>query len=180
MKKISVLIEGTNKVIILDEAILINSNNLHILVKKATVFWNYDNIVTSVNNELTYNGNKKTIEQGYWTFNMLKKEVEGYGTVTLEANEHDGTCSITSDNVINVKNFGPILGFNKDQVIRANTKTKSGGPVNINNGLECIDVSCNLVKMSDNINANDKRSIVMSHITNNNHSDIERKCSTLL
>ena len=112
MKKISVLIEGTNKVIILDEAILINSNNLHILVKKATVFWNYDNIVTSVNNELTYNVNKKIIEQGYWTLNMLKKEIEGYGTVTLE------------DNVINLKNFGPILGFNKDQVIRANTKTK--------------------------------------------------------
>ena len=50
MKKISVLIEGTNKVITFDEAILINSNNSYILVKKAVVFWNYDNIVTSVNN----------------------------------------------------------------------------------------------------------------------------------
>ena len=165
MKKISVLIEGTNKVIILDEAILINSNNLHILVKKATVFWNYDNIVTSVNNELTYNGNKKTIEQGYWTFNMLKKEIKSYGTVTLEANEHDGTCFITSDNVINLKNFGSILGFNKDQVIRVNTKTKSGGPININNGLEYIEVSCNLVKMSDNINTNGKRSDIMSTLS---------------
>ena len=162
MKKISVLIEGTNKVITLDEAILINSNNPHILVKKATVFWNYDNIVTSVNNELTYNVIKKTIEQVYWTFNMLKKEIEGYGTVTLEANEYDGTYSITSDNVINVKNFGPILGFNKDQVIRANTKTKSGGPVNIKNGLEYIEVPCNLVRMSDNINTNGKRSDIMS------------------
>ena len=115
MKKISVLIEGTNKVITLDEAILINSNNPHILVKKATVFWNYDNIVTSVNNELTYNENKKTIDQGYWTFNMLKKKIEGYGTVTLEANEYDGTCSITSDNVINLKNFGPIIAVERKQ-----------------------------------------------------------------
>ena len=111
---------------------------------------------------MTYNGNKKTIEQAYWTFNMLKKDIEGYGTVTLEANEYDGTCSITSDNVINLKNLGPILGFNKDQVIRANTKTKTGGPVNINNGLEFVEVSCNLVKMSDNINTNGKRSDIMS------------------
>ena len=62
MKKISVLIERTKKVITLDKVILINPNNLHIVLKKATVFLNYDNIVTSVNNELTYNGNKKTIE----------------------------------------------------------------------------------------------------------------------
>ena len=86
---------------------------------------------------------------------MLKKEIECYGTVTLEANDYDGTCSITSGNVVNLKNFCPILGFNKDQVIRGNTKTKSGGP-------EFTEVSCNLVKMSDNINTFGKRSNVMS------------------
>ena len=43
--------------------------------------------------------------------------------MALEANKYDGTCSTTSDNTINMKNLGPILGFNKDQVISANTKT---------------------------------------------------------
>ena len=32
----------------------------------------------------------KTIEEGYWTFSMLKKEIESYGNMTLEANKHDG------------------------------------------------------------------------------------------
>ena len=65
---------------------------------------------------------------------MLKKKIESYGGVTLVANEYDGKCSITSDSVINMKSIGPILGFNKDQVINANTKAKSGNSVDINNG----------------------------------------------
>ena len=91
---------------------------------------------------------------------MLKKEIESYGTVTLEANKCDGTCSITSDNTMNLKNLGPILGFNKDQVINANTKTTSG-KVDINNGLEYIEMSCSLVNMSENINSNGKKSDVI-------------------
>ena len=75
---------------------------------------------------------------------------------------HDGTCSITSDNAINMKTIGPILGFNKDQAINANTKTKSGNSVNINNGLQHINVTCSLVKMIDNINTNGKRSDVIA------------------
>ena len=67
---------------------------------------------------------------------MLKKEIESYGNVTLEANKHNRTCSITSDNTINLKNLGPILRFDKDQVINANMKTTSKNEVNINNGLK--------------------------------------------
>ena len=95
-----------------------------------------------------------TIEEGYWTFSMLKKEIESYGNVTLEANKLNGKCIITSDNVINLKNIGPLLGFNKDQSINANTKTTSGKQVDINIDLEYIDVSCSMVKISENINSN--------------------------
>ena len=64
------------------------------------VFWKYVNISAGVeNNEITYNSVKNSIEDGYWTFDMLKKEIESYGNVTLEANKHNGKCSITSDNV---------------------------------------------------------------------------------
>ena len=94
---------------------------------------------------------------------MLKKEIESYGSnVTLEANTYDGTCSITSDNTINLKKLGPILGFNKNQVINANTKTTSGKEVDINNGLEYIEITCSLVDMSENINSNGKKSDVIS------------------
>ena len=61
---------------------------IRISVKKATLFWDYNNI-TDENNKLTYNGNKKTMQNGNWTFNMLKKEIESYDSVTLVSNEYD-------------------------------------------------------------------------------------------
>ena len=161
MKRLIVLIERQYKEIELDESFIITHENAYLLVKKATVFWKYNNI-TSDNNEITYSGNKKTIKEGYWTFSMLKKEIESYGSnVTLEANTYDGTCSITSDNTINLKKLGPILGFNKNQVINANTKTTSGKEVDINNGLEYIEITCSLVNMSENVNSNGKKSDVI-------------------
>ena len=92
---------------------------------------------------------------------MLEKEIESYGNVTLEANKHNGTCSITSDNTINMKNLEPLLGFNNNQNINTNTKTTSGKQVDINNGLEYIEISCSLVNMSENIDSNGKKSNVM-------------------
>ena len=92
---------------------------------------------------------------------MFKKEIESHGTVTLDENKYNGTCSITSDRVTNLKNIEPLLGFNKDQTINSNTKTTSGKQVDINNGLHYIEISCNLVKMSDNINSNGKKSDVI-------------------
>ena len=89
---------------------------------------------------LNSNNIKKTIKEGYWTFGMLKKDIESYRNVTLEANKHNGTCSITSDNTVNLKNLGPVLGFNEDQVINTNTKTTSKNEVDINNGLEYIEI----------------------------------------
>ena len=93
---------------------------------------------------------------------MIKKEIESYGSITLVSNEYDGTCSITSDNAINMKTIGAIFGFNKDQVINSNTKTKRSNSVNIKNGLQHINVTCSLLKMIDNINTNGKRSDVVA------------------
>lgn len=64
---------------------------------------------------------------------MLKKGIESFGTVNSQANEYDGTCSIASDNAINLQNFGPILGVDRNKTISANTKTKSGPVVEVYN-----------------------------------------------
>ena len=143
------------------EPFAIKNVNPYLSVQKATLFWDYNNI-TDENNELTYNGNKKTIQKGYWSFIMLKKGIESYGNFTLVANEYDGTCSITSDYAINMKIIEPILGFTKNQVINAITKTTSGNPVNINNGLQYIKITCNLTKILENINTNDEISDVIA------------------
>ena len=162
MKRLIVLIEGQSKEIEMDESFIITHENPYLLVKKATVFWNYNSITAGIgNNKITYTSIKKTIEVGYWTFHMLKKEIESYGNVTLEANKHNGTCSITSDNTINMKNLGSLLGFNYNQNINTNTKTTRGKQVDINNGLEYIEISCSLVNMSENINSNVKKSDVV-------------------
>lgn len=59
------------------------------------------------------------LNEGYWTFHMLKKEIESYGTVNLQVNEYNRTCLLTAD-IIDLKNFGPIIGFsqNKKQTIQ--------------------------------------------------------------
>ena len=62
----------------------------------------YNNITSDL--QITYNNIKKTIKEGYCTFSMVKKEIESYGNMTLEVNKHNGTCSITSGNTINLKN----------------------------------------------------------------------------
>ena len=66
MKRLTVLIEGQSKELELDGPFL--------MVKKAIVFLNY-NITSSAASdlEIIYNNIKKTIKEGYWTFNMLKK-----------------------------------------------------------------------------------------------------------
>ena len=73
------------------------------MVEKATVFWNYNNITSDL--EITYNNIKKTIKEGYWMFNMLKKEIESYGNVMLEANKYDGTCTMKGKECKKQMNF---------------------------------------------------------------------------
>lgn len=65
-QKITVLIDGSSKVINLQESLMVTHDNPFVLVKKATIFWNFDNISSS-NNKLTYNSVEKTIEPVYWT-----------------------------------------------------------------------------------------------------------------
>ena len=57
MKRLIVLIDGQSKEIELDESFIITHENPYLLIKKATVFWKYNNITVG-NDEITYNGNK--------------------------------------------------------------------------------------------------------------------------
>ena len=48
MKKLTVIIDGTLKVINLQES-LITNDNPYILLKKATIFWDFNNIIQMMN-----------------------------------------------------------------------------------------------------------------------------------
>ena len=108
MKKLTVFIDGSSKLIDLQESLVV-THNPYILLKD-TVFWDY-NIIDHINNELIYSSVKKTIETEYWTFNLLGKESESYRNVKLDKSEYDGTCSLTSDNKIELKTLESSLGI---------------------------------------------------------------------
>ena len=211
MRKFTVVIEETSAIINLQESLIVNSDS-YILLKIATIFWDYNNVhdlkityndvkktlkkgyrvlfysllLTSItrvtmiddwdyNNvhdlEITYNNVKKTLKKGYWTFDLIKKEIESYGNVTMESNKYDCTATITSDQVINLKDLGPILGFPKDKIIPINTTTRSD-EVDINRGLKHIKLHCNLIYKSNNI-LNGKKSDVLTTLSKTSKQSVK-------
>ena len=89
---------------------------------------------------------KKNFPHIYWTFDLIKKQMESYGAITIQANKYNSTCTLTTDHIINLKNFDPVLEFDSNKTISANTATKSDNPVDTNNRLNFIKISCNLMK----------------------------------
>ena len=160
MRKFTVIIDGTQKIINLKESIAPNKDP-YILLKKASLFWNYNN-VDSTNNEVTYNNVKNTFPNACWTFHLIKKQMESNGTVTLQSNKYDSTCTLTTDRIINLKIFGPLLGFTANKNISANTATKSDNPVDINKGLNFIKILCSIIDRSENIFDENRSNVLVS------------------
>ena len=79
MKRITVFIEGREKRLDLDETLTIDKDNPEILLKSATIFWNYNNIFEGYNDYVMYDSRKISINPGYWTFNMLVKKFKTIG-----------------------------------------------------------------------------------------------------
>ena len=104
---------------------------------------------------------RRRLENGYWTFDLIKKEIESYGTVTLTSNKHDSTCTLTGDNTINLKNFGPLLGFATNKTITSNTGIKLG-QVNIDQGLKFIKILCDVVDKWNTIFNSNKTNVLLT------------------
>ena len=150
--------ENFEKTITLDDPIILNSCS-EMFVKSTSIFWNYDNL--NKNFHYTYNtkgaNTKINFKDGYYTFNILKTEFENVGNIELEQVDYSGKCKIKSDKELNLQTFGPILGFPDNKVISPNTLMESDSAVNINNNLEYVNISCNMIDKSKNF-VNGKRS----------------------
>ena len=68
----------------------------------------------------------------------------------MEENKYDCSCTLTSNNTINLKNLSPILGLSTNKMVSTNTPTKSD-ELDINHGLHRIKVYCNLIDRSNSI-----------------------------
>ena len=108
--------------------------------------------------------NKKiNFKDGYYTFNILKTEFENVGNIELEQVDYSGKCKIKSDKELNLQTFATILGFPDNKVISPNTLTESDSVVNINNNLEYVNISCNMIDKSKNF-VNGKKSDILVQI----------------
>ena len=175
---LTVLIKGGEGRIYLENALVIEEPS-EIVLKSAVVYWDYNNVVSDV----IVKG--VTFEQGYWTFNMIRSELEEANIVVTEQHE-TGLCKVEVDETTNLKFIGELLGFAKDTELKTGTTTSSN-TVDINRKFRHIIVSSNIVDKSKNIDQNGKRSDVITNIpiptdrslkgTSSHYNDINKKVS---
>ena len=134
----------------LDKSIMILNN--------ASIYWKYKNVIANDNDYVMFGAKKISFEEGYWTFNMIKEKLEKEN-VKLEANMYNDTCKIQSNGAnLDLKNFGPLLGFSVNKVLSDGSWETSPKVVDVNRGFRYVNVDYSIVDMSSNFNTDGKRS----------------------
>ena len=145
MKNISVFLQGETTTVTFDRHIAAYA--LFLIAKEATVFWNFKNITGDLDNgEYTVGTATKTLNPGYWDFQLLKEHLEG-NKIEIELNTYDNTCRIHNKNTekVNLKKLGKLLGFPEDHELAANASGTSPKPVDVNHGLQYLQVECDFI-----------------------------------
>ena len=78
--------------------------------------------------------------------------------IALKNNAHDNTCKIYSDKTLNLKKFGPLLGFPLSYTVTPKVWRTSLNAVDINLGLKYVTLDCNSINSARNFNRQSKRS----------------------
>ena len=145
MKNISVFLQGETTTVTFDRPVVAYASFL--IAKEATVFWNFKNITSDLDNgEYTVGTATKTLNPGYWDFQLLKEHLET--DLELEMNVYDNTCRIknksTTENV-NLKKLGKLLGFPENHELAADKTEQSPNAVDVNHGLKYLQVECDFI-----------------------------------
>ena len=122
-----------------------------ITLKSATVYWNYNNIDNDLENFITVDGNRVEFKHGYWNFEDLKTELKKEG-VTIVRECVTGKCVVSVNDGTYFKTLGVLLGLNNYTNMTAGSTITSPNIVDVNRGLRSLDVKCNVVDKSKNIN----------------------------
>ena len=121
-----------------------------ITLKSATVYWNYNNIDNDLENFITVDGNRVEFKHGYWNFEDLKTELKKEG-VTIVRECVTGKCVVSVDDGTYFKTLGVLLGLDNYTNMTAGSTITSHNMVDVNRGLRSLDISCNIVDKSKNI-----------------------------
>ena len=158
--RLTVFVEDGKKELFLYTPLVLEEPS-EILLKSAVVHWDYNNVKESVDVAVG-GGNHVTFDPGYWTFNSIKSKLEGDG-VEISAQRETGKCRVKTTKLTNLKSIGKLLGFSGSTGLKIETET-SPAMVDINRGLRHVNVCCNVVDKSKNIDQNGKYSDVIASI----------------
>ena len=134
-----------------------------ILLKSATVYWNYNNIDNDLENFVTVDKERLEFKHGYWSFDDIKLELEKKG-VSITRERVSGKCIVSVDNLTYFKKFGDLLGLDPFTNLAAGTTSTTTNMVDINRGLRSLDISCNIVDKSKNIDHKGEYSNVIASV----------------
>ena len=167
MKNISVYIQGGSTTLKFTNPIATYASLL--AAKEVTVFWNFKNITSAIDNEkfsITTGSvtEEKTLGEGYWDFQQLKERLDGE-KLKLSMNVLDNTCSIVNNTggKVNLKKFGKLLGFSEDHKLTAGASA-SPNPVDVNHGLRWLTVTCDLIDSTKNTDLKGNESDVLAFL----------------
>ena len=150
MKNISVFLQGETTTVTFDRHIAAYASFL--IAKEATVFWNFKNITSDLDNgKYMVGSNEKTLNPGYYDFQLLKEHLET--DLELEMNVYDNTCRIknkSTTQMVNLKKLGKLLGFPENHQLASDTTESSPYAVDINHGLRYLQVECDFIDESKN------------------------------
>ena len=161
--RLSVMVTSGKKELYLKNPLAITTPS-EIVLKSATVFWDYNNIDNDLEDFITVDGNRVEFKHGYWTFDDLETKLKKEG-VTLVKERVTGKCTLSTNDTTYFKTLGVLLGLNDYTNMDAGASMTSHKKVNINRGLKSLDVKCNIVDKSENIDSSGGYSDVIASLT---------------
>ena len=144
MNKLSLAVAGRRTEISLEE--LVHAPAKTIMLKRAAIICRYKNII--VDAVYTFHGSPHVVGAGYWTFLMLRRELEQRSGISLEARPHDGKCKLSNNGSFTLvlgDAIGALLGGFASTTFGPNTWQTSVAEVGVNKGLEAVRVDSSLI-----------------------------------
>ena len=179
--RLSVMVENGKKELFLKTPLVITVPS-EIILKSATVYWDYNNIDNDMEDFITVDGNRVEFKHGYWTFDDLETKLE---EETIVKERVTGKCVVSVNDVTYFKSLGVLLGLNDYTNMDAGSNITSHSKVDVNRGFKSLDIKCNIVDKSKNINSSGGYSDVIASLpiptdrtlkgSLSHHSDINSK-----
>ena len=160
--RLSVMVASGKKELYLKNPLVITVPS-EIVLKSATVFWDYNNIDNNLEDFITVDGTRVEFEHGYWTFDDLETKLKKEG-VTLVKERVTGKCVLSANDVTYFKTLGVLLGLNDYANMSAGSTMTSHSKVDINRGFKSLDIKCNIVDKSKNIDNSGEYSDVIASL----------------